>query len=272
MRRSSVAALTLFLVAGSAAGLFAQRRGWFRGPVDVSIDPAPQYDGRFAFARLKYTTGPGGYYFQGMPAWAHGYAPEYGCARDPAGNCIRSETNLDQILKSVTNMDPHTDGTAVVDVASPDLFRYPIVYATEPGYMQLDDKDVKNFRAYLMKGGFVIFDDFRGYDWDSFQQTMERVLPGEHLIQLDVKQPIFHAFFDIPSLNFVSAYDMRNGPPIFYGMFPNNDMSKPMQVISNYNNDVSQYWQYSAAGFLPIDLSNEAYKFGVNYIVYGLTH
>lgn len=262
MRRSHIAALTLFLVVASAAGVFAQWRGRFRGPVDVPIDPAPQYDGRFTFARLKYTTGPGGYYFQGLPAWAHGYD-------DYSGK--RSETNLDKILNSITDMNPHVDGSAVVDVASPDLFKYPIVYATEPGFMELDDKDVKNFRTYLLKGGFVIFDDFRGYDWDNFQQTMERVLPGEHLIQLDVKQPIFHSFFDIQSLNFVQFYD-RGGPAMFYGMFPNNDTSKPLQLIANFNNDVSEYWQYSDAGFAPIDLSNEAYKFGVNYIIYGMTH
>lgn len=262
MRRSTVVALTLFLVVGSAAGVFAQRRGWFRGPVEVPIDPAPQYDGRFVFARLKFTTGSGGYYFQGLPAWAHGYA-------DYSGK--RSEANLEKILNSVTDMNPHIDGSAVVDVASPDLFRYPIVYATEPGFMELDDKDVKNLRAYLLKGGFVIFDDFRGYDWDNFQQTMERVLPGEHLIQLDIKQPVFHSFFDIQSLHFVQFYD-RGGPAMFYGMFPNNDPSKPLQVIANFNNDVSEYWQYSDAGFAPIDLSNEAYKFGVNYIIYGMTH
>jgi hypothetical protein len=261
MRRLTIV-VTLFLVVASVAGVFAQRRGWFRGPVDVPIDPAPQYDGRFTFARLKYTTGPGGYYFQGLPAWAHGY-DDYGGKR--------SETNLDKILNSVTNMNPHIDGSAVVDVASPDLFKFPIVYATEPGYMQLDDKDVKNLRAYLMKGGFVIFDDFRGYDWDSFRQTMERVLPGEHLIQLDVKQPVFHSFFDIQSLNFVQFYD-RGGPAMFYGMFPNNDPSKPLQLIAKFNNDVSEYWQYSDEGFAPIDLSNEAYKFGVNYIIYGMTH
>ena len=272
MRRSLGVVLTALLVVGSAAGVLAQRRGWFRSPVETPIDPAPQYDGRFMFARLKFTTGPGGYYFQGIPAWAHGYADEYNCARGSNGECIRSETNLDQILKAVTNMDPHTDGTAVVDVSSSDLFRFPIVYATEPGYMQLDDKDIKNFRAYLLKGGFAIFDDFRAYDWNNFQQTMERVLPGEHLIQLDDKHPIFHSFFDIKPSTFVSAYDMRNGPPMFYGMFPNNDPSKPMQVIANYNNDVSQYWQYSASGFLPIDLSNEAYKYGVNYVIYGITH
>ena len=32
------------------------------------------------------------------------------------------------------------------------------------------------------------------------------------------------------------------------------------------------FWEFSATGFRPIDESNEAYKLGVNYIIYGLTH
>jgi len=35
---------------------------------------------------------------------------------------------------------------------------------------------------------------------------------------------------------------------------------------------VSDYWQWSGNPFYPIDTTNEAYKFGVNYIIYALTH
>ena len=42
--------------------------------------------------------------------------------------------------------------------------------------------------------------------------------------------------------------------------------------IVNYNNDVAEYWERSDTGFLPVDFTNEAYKLGVNYIVYALTH
>ena len=73
------------------------------------------------------------------------------------------------------------------------------------------------------------------------------------------------------TLDFQQAYD-RGGPAQFWGLFPNNDHSKPLRLIANFNNDVSQYWQWSDTGFAPVDLSNEAYKLGVNYIIYGLTH
>jgi hypothetical protein len=257
-------ALSVAASSGVAYGLgqFGQRR-WSSDQFDIPIDPAPPFDGRFTIARLKFTTGPGGYYFRGLPAWAHGYIG--------GGEGRRAERNLAKILNGVTNMNPHIDGTRVVDVGDPDLFMYPIVYACEPGYMRLSDVEAKTLGDYLRKGGFIIFDDFRGAaDWEHFQSTMSRVLPGEQLSQLNLSHPIFHAFFDIPTLDFVQYYD--RGKAEFYGMYENNDATKRLQVIANYNNDVSEYWEYSDNGFTPIDLSNEAYKLGVNYVIYAMTH
>jgi len=263
MRRWLLPCLTTALLLALAASSFAQR-GWNRGPIDVPIDKAPPYDGRFVFARLKFTTGPGGYYYGGLPAWAHGYIP----IREGS----RAETSFVKILNAVTNMNPHVDGTRVVDVSDPELFEYPIVYATEPGYMVLSDKDVVALREYLEKGGFVIFDDFRDpYFWQVFSESMRRMFPNEQLVQLPLDHPIFHSFFDIATLDFKQAYD-RGGPAQFWGLYPNNDHSKPLRLIANFNNDVSQYWEWSDTGFAPIDLSNEAYKLGVNYVIYAMTH
>jgi hypothetical protein len=246
----------------SAVTASAQRR-WNMSPIEVPIDKAPAYDGRYVFARLSFTTGPGGYYYGGLPAWAHGYLP----IREGS----RAESAFIKILNAVTNMNPHVDGTRVVNVADPELFQYPVVYATEPGFMDLSDRDAAAMREYLKKGGFIIFDDFRGpYDWQNFTESMQRVLPGEHLREIPLTHPIFHSFFDIQTLEFHQAYD--RGTPGFYGMSDHDDPSKPLQIIANYNNDVSQYWEWSDTGFMPIDLSNEAYKLGVNYVIYSMTH
>ena len=48
-------------------------------------------------------------------------------------------------------------------------------------------------------------------------------------------------------------------------------LGKEVYMI-NYNNDVSDYWQWSNDPFMPIDDTNSAYKFGVNYVFYALTH
>ena len=58
----------------------------------------------------------------------------------------------------------------------------------------------------------------------------------------------------------------------FYGVYEDNDPNARLMLVANYNNDIGEYWEYSDTGWLPIDLSNEAYKFGVNYVLYAMTH
>ena len=55
-------------------------------------------------------------------------------------------------------------------------------------------------------------------------------------------------------------------------MFDDNDPSKRLMVVVNYNQDLAEYWEFSDTGYVPVDLSNEAYKFGVNYVMYAMTH
>ncbi len=60
--------------------------------------------------------------------------------------------------------------------------------------------------------------------------------------------------------------------PSYWGLFEDNDPKKRLMVIADVNNDISEYWEFSGTGVYIVDLSNEAYKFGVNYVMYGLTH
>lgn len=221
------------------------------------------YDARLTFCRLTYETGRGGYYYYGLPAWAHGYPT--------------AERSLMKILEGVTGIiKPRMDKTNVIAIRDPEMFRYPVAYVTEAGYMKLTDAEVRALREYLLKGGFIIFDDFRtsrGNDgWENFSRVMRQVMPEGRLVQLDGANPIFHSFFEIPSpRDFISCYD-RAGAPEFWGIYEGNDTSKRLLFVANFNNDIAQYWEWSDTGLTPIDLSNEAYKFGVNYMMYGLTH
>ena len=222
------------------------------------------YDGRFTFARLKYATGPGGYYYRGLPAWAHGY--------DTA------ERNLTKILNELSYLGPHIEETNVLALDDPELFKYPVAYMTEAGFWTMTDKEAAAFRAYLLKGGFVIFDDFRpvpydhgGRGWENFESNMRRVLPDARFVDLDPSHPIFHSFFEIDSFNIVPQfYDV--GRPVFRGLFEGNDPTKRLMAMVNLSTDIANYWEFSATGFRPIDESNQAYKLGVNYSMYGMTH
>jgi len=77
--------------------------------------------------------------------------------------------------------------------------------------------------------------------------------------------------FDIASLDiFPQAYNA--GQPVFRGLHEDNDPSKPLRMFVNYNTDISQFWEWSSRGLRPIGDTNEAYKLGVNSLLYGLMH
>ena len=235
-------------------------------PAAPQADPptyAVPYDGRFTFARLKYVTGPGGYYYRGLPAWAHGYPS--------------AERNLTRILREISTLRPHVDESVVLAADDPELCKYPVAFMTEAGFWTMTDREALALRAYVRKGGFLIFDDFRddpwrgGGGWAQFAANMARVLPGARVVDLDPSLPIFHDFFDVASFDIVPQYYDR-GRPAFRGIYEDDDPRKRLVAVINFNTDVSNFWEFSATGIAPVEESNQAYKLGVNYVIYALTH
>jgi len=213
---------------------------------------------------VNYESAPGGYWYRGLPAWAHGYP--------------LAEQNLMKIMNELSYLGANEEEINTLTLDDPELFKYTVSYMAEPGFWTITPKETAAFRAYLLKGGFVIFDDFRadgdpraGGGWENFEANMRLVLPQAKFIDLDPSLPIFHSFFEINSFDIVpQSYD--RGRPIFRGVFEDNDPKKRLMAVVNYSTDISDYWEFSATGFKPISESNEAYKIGVNYLLYGLTH
>ena len=263
--------LTLAAAAGAASyagrGQLGVDAGGARPPLGAAggaaeeakfADPgnAP-YDGRFAFARIRFTPMGGGGSFFGREdrKWDHDFP--------------RAERNFARILAEVTAVRPAMEGNVVLALDDPDLFKYPLVYLCEPGFWAPTDAEVAALRAYLTKGGFIIFDDFFEGHWYNFEAQMRRVLPQGRLVRLDASHPIFDSFYRIQSLDMPSYGRM---PAEFHGIFEDNDPRKRLLAVVNYNNDVGENWEWSDAGFVPVDISNQAYKLGVNYVVYAMTH
>lgn len=243
----------VLVTAGTTA--MAQRGGGFGGsPRYMSYAPNVPYDGRFVFVRMSYPTGMGG---RGAP-WSHDY---------PLG-----ESHFLNILTAVSNTPAHTDGTSVMAFDDPEMFKFPVLYLVEPGYWRMTDQQVASLQSYLLKGGFLIVDDFPYWAWEQFDLEMRRVFPHGQWVDLDVTHPIFHAFFDIATLDIVPAYPALGEKPIFRAMFEDNDPTKRMYVIANYQNDLSEFWEYSEDGRYFVAETNEAYKVGVNQFIYGITH
>ena len=222
------------------------------------------YDGRFVFIRLRYSYGFGGFGRRGGgPPWSHDYP--------------RGEVHFTKILSEISYVRPRLDGSNILGLDDPELFKYPIAYMAEPGFWTLTDTEAENFRAYLKKGGFVIFDDFRAAEghWDNLQDQMRRVLPESRWIEIDDgTHPIWHSFFEIPDPKALISHPTYDQAMVltYWGIFEDNDPSKRLLAIANVNGDLSEYWEFSDTGFAPVDLNNEAYKYGINYVIYALTH
>jgi hypothetical protein len=261
-RTKTAVILTLALVVSLASIAAAQRRffyGW-----DETVKNVP-YDGKFTFLRIRYTPAPGGNWAGGRPSWVHGFP--------------LAEQNLMRIMQEVSSLDAHVEDINVVTLDDPELFHYPIAYIIEVGWWTLTDREASALRAYLQKGGFLIVDDFKvpgwrglpGGGWQPFEDNVKRVIPGVKFFEMDPADPIFHCFFEVTTLdNFPQAY--TSGKAVFRGVYEDNDPKKRLLMIVNYNTDVSQFWEWSGRGFRPFDDTNEAYKLGVNYLIYGLTH
>jgi hypothetical protein len=213
---------------------------------------------KFTFARVRFgpPTMPGD--ILGDPPglqWSHDY-PDAGL-------------HLMKIVSELSKMDITLDtNEKIFSFDDPDLCKYPLAYLCEVGYMHLTDEEVAGMREYLLRGGFLIVDDFRRpWQWQNFAENVKRALPEYEIKELDVSHPIFNCFFSIKSLNVQQKYD--RGRPVFLGV---EDKHGRLMMIINFNTDVSDWWQWSNDPFQPIDATNESYRLGVNYIIYAVTH
>ena len=210
------------------------------------------YNGDFVIVRLWY---------RGYPGWSYDY-PDM-------------EQNFTLILKDISLLPAHPDGSNIFRMDDPELLKFPVAYLSEPGFWYPTDSEAQGLRTYIEKGGFLIVDDFHfDNEWGVFEQAMRKVLPDARIERLDRSHPIFNSFFSIKTLDV--PYPGRLGEQglmgEFYGIHEGNDKSKRLSVIINYNMDIGDYMEHSGQGWYAVDPTNEAFKFGVNYLTYGLTH
>jgi hypothetical protein len=220
------------------------------------------YDGEFTFVRVRWKSGLDGFGRIGSinNYWLHEFP--------------RAERNFMGVLKDVTRVNANAEGSLILTLDDPNLFRFPVAILWEPGYWLMTDAEAAALRKYLLKGGFLIVNDFELEQWDNFDAQTKRVLPGARWIRLDHSHRIFQSFFriDRPDVPHAAYHHLVGLTPQYFGLFEDNDPNGRMMAIANYNTNLAEYWQIADEGFFPIDASNNAFKLGINYIVYGLTH
>ena len=223
---------------------------------------APGVPREFYFTRAAYT----GYYrFRDFRSWSVDFP--------------KADRQFLIGLRRLTNLDAY-EAENPVRLTDPDLSKYPFLYTVEVGYMALTQAEVEGLRRYLHAGGFLVIDDFWGtFEWENFQNQLQRVLPGYAVVDLPLEHPIFNCFFNIQEIVQVPnvGQGMQGGPtwesdgyyPAVKGVF---DEDGRLMVVINWNTDLGDAWEWAENPYYPLKFSTYAYQMGVNFIIYAMSH
>jgi hypothetical protein len=250
---------------GGGGGAFAGAAGQclvpgYRGTGEEDLPTPRKIEKKgFVYARVRYHVQP--FWGRGEIPWHHDY---------PDG-----DTMFPTSLGRLTMADTDFNSFQIVDVDSKELFNYPFVYMSEPGFLDLRPQDVKNLREYFDRGGFLLMDDFRGNEFDNSQYEnmalqMRKVFPDREIQPIPPTHEIFHMFYDIDAKNMLPPYTMYNSGTLqFLGIM---DAKGTVQVMIDFNNDISEYWQALDVGSCSLHEAGTAVELGVNYALYAMTH
>jgi len=171
--------------------------------------------------------------------------------------------NLTQELNKRTNIRTEVIDKAV-SLTDEELFRYPFLFITGHGNINLSDAEVKRLRDFLTNGGFLYADDDYGMD-ESFRREMKKVFPENDLVELPFDHPIYHIIYDFPK-GLPKIHEHYEGPPKGLGLF----YQGRLVVYYTWNSNISDGW--TEAHDDPFEKRDVAFRMGVNIVAYALTH
>lgn len=253
------------------------QRGRFRTSEDTEV-PIPAHNGEFHFIRVEYTDLP-----QFHRRW--GYA-----SRDGMGSgwwlvdWPDADVHFTAGVSRLTRMD--AGDPRHLRLTDDRLFDYPWIYATQTGWWGLSDAEILRLREYLLRGGFLVTDDMWGPEqWEIFRETMDRVLPGRPITDITQSDAVMHVLYDIEEKDrtiIPGSRHLRRGygdtvqvvyppgaVPAWRAMY---DDRNRMVVAINFNTDVADAWEFADVPYYPEAMTALAYRYGINYIVYSMTH
>lgn len=230
----------------------------FNLPKPINAD-----DFGFRFVRIKY--GPssessgGGRRGRGWgrgQQWMHDYPT--------------AEYNLYEAIERTTKIKVHGE-PLILALTDDRIFEYPFLYLCEPGYWHMNEEEVLNLREYLRRGGFILFDDFRGTtEWDNFYYQIKRVFPKKEPVEIPNDHDVWSVFYEVdpvaaPSL--VSGGRWGRYEDQYFTMY---DSKGRMMMIICFNQDIGDGWEWPDRNY--DQASTEAFKMGINFIIWALTH
>lgn len=230
------------------------------------------------FCRLRYNSHRGG----GRRGWGGSWRTDY----------PESDLNFSQRLSELTTIRVNRDAEgnirhAIVDLMEDELFNYPFLYMLEVGSLYFRDEEAERLRSYLLRGGFLMVDDFWGSaEWINWEMEFSKVFPpGEYpMVDVPLGHEIFHIVFEIgevpqiPSIGFWASTGGETSErfedsrvPECKGVFDKN--GRLMAVIL-HNTDLGDGWEEEAVNpqYFEEFSAQKAYPLGINIVVYAMTH
>jgi hypothetical protein len=266
-RRVLIVLILTLTVGMIAYGLqsFQQRRWqvYEREMQNPAEDPPDAYEEtEFAFARLRYRS-PGRGRYRG--SWGT--------------DSNKAERQFVQGVRRLT--DIHVRSVEqIVDIDSEEVYDWPWLYAVEVGYWTVNEPQAKRLREYLDRGGFLVVDDFHGgWEWNAFMAGLQRIFPDRPVVELPNDDPIFHVLYDlderfqVPGRQYINSgltYERTDGvEPHWRGVY---DEKGRVQVAILFNMDHGDAWEWADDPWYPEPFAALAYRIGINYLIYAMTH
>lgn len=184
-------------------------------------------------------------------------------------NYPSSDQNLNEFIGSATRIDVELLSFRVVDLASPEIFDYPFAYISEPGEMDLSELEVHNLREFITRGGFILMDDFDGlWQYETMVSQIRRAFPEKYFGPLPVEHNAFSAVHALENLEGMAAH-VPGGEIVYYGLFDDFDQ---LVIAAGHNNDLANFWDWYDDGRMPLKPAADAFRLGINFIVWSMTH
>ncbi|MDT8398199.1 MAG: DUF4159 domain-containing protein [Pseudomonadales bacterium] len=262
---------TSLLVGLLVAGLFAGPGFAQQNSPAQNKDP----EAEFHMARMIYADTSGGR-VGGSRRYGFGYRPGWWAIDYP-----EAETHFISGIRRLSRIDA-ADDSRHLQLSEDAIFDYPWLFVQQVGQWRLSQAETARLREYLLRGGFLVADDFHGeYEWQVFAEAMRRVFPDHAIVDLDTSHEVFHVLYDLDQLTQIPGQrhlyraangDIRaqlQGPQKWRGIY---DEAGRLMVAINFNMDMGDAWEHADDPYYPEPMTALAYRFGLNYLVYAMTH
>lgn len=230
---------------------------------DTSIPPRNELE----IARLVYNHHSTSNWGPGRPWWAIDW-PE-------------AEHHFTNGVKRYTKIDIAADSRHI-SLEDTAIFDFPWLFVQQVGRWQLNSTEKQHLREYLLRGGFMVVDDFHGpQQWQIFRESFDEVLPDAVIVEIPQSDELLNVLFELGQRTQIPGrrhlrqngsdivVQMPYSPPRWRGVY---DKQGRLMVAINFNMDMGDAWEHSDDPVYPLSMTSLAYRFGINYLIYALTH